>query len=377
MSYARPMTDVVERYLMLGLRLGRHVDGLVDSYYGPPELAAAVNAEEPLAAADLVAQAEALATDLERAGLDDAAPAVARGSGSGAPRLRRHARRREPLVRRRGRRLLRRQAGAGIGGRLPRGSRAARRAAPRSRPARRARPALARGACRGAGPHGQRRSPRSPTDCATAPVASSTCPWARSSSIEEVHDEPWWAFNYYLGDLRSRVVMNVDQLTTASDLVMLAAHEAYPGHHTERVVKEQLLVRDRGFAEESIQLVPTPQSLVSEGIAETASSSCSIDELEQELDALLAGHGLDADLERGSRDRPRPAAAPERRARRRPDRPRTRRLDRRGASARRAMGARHGRAGGAHRALRDRPDLAGVRDHLLGGTGSLRRLRRG
>ena len=25
-----------ERYLELGLRLGKHVDGLVDAYYGPP-----------------------------------------------------------------------------------------------------------------------------------------------------------------------------------------------------------------------------------------------------------------------------------------------------------------------------------------------------
>ena len=83
-----------------------------------------------------------------------------------------------------------------------------------------------------------------------------------------MHDEPWWAFNYYLGDLRSRVVVNSDQQTTAADLVTLAAHEVYPGHHTERVVKEQLLVRDQGFLEESIQLVPTPQSLVGEGIAE-------------------------------------------------------------------------------------------------------------
>ena len=42
------MTDVVERYLTLGLALGQHVDGLVDSYYGPPELADAVNAPPPV-----------------------------------------------------------------------------------------------------------------------------------------------------------------------------------------------------------------------------------------------------------------------------------------------------------------------------------------
>ncbi len=36
---------VVERYLLLGLRLGRHLDGLVDAYYGPPVLARRVDDE--------------------------------------------------------------------------------------------------------------------------------------------------------------------------------------------------------------------------------------------------------------------------------------------------------------------------------------------
>ena len=118
--------------------------------------------------------------------------------------------------------------------------------------------------------------------------------------VEEVHDEPWWAFNYYLGDLRSRVVVNSDQQTTAADLVTLAAHEVYPGHHTERVVKEQLLVRDQGFLEESIQLVPTPQSLVGEGIAELGLEIVMDAELERELEATLTDHGLEGDLARAS-----------------------------------------------------------------------------
>ena len=47
MPYGYGVAEVVERYLTLGLRLGRHVDGLVDSYYGPAELAEAVNAADP------------------------------------------------------------------------------------------------------------------------------------------------------------------------------------------------------------------------------------------------------------------------------------------------------------------------------------------
>ena len=39
--------SAAERYLRLGLQLGRHVDGIVDAYFGPPRLAAAVEAEPP------------------------------------------------------------------------------------------------------------------------------------------------------------------------------------------------------------------------------------------------------------------------------------------------------------------------------------------
>ena len=59
--------DVVERYLLLGLRLGRHVDGLVDAYYGPPELAAQAEAEEPIPPAALAAEADTLLAEVEPA----------------------------------------------------------------------------------------------------------------------------------------------------------------------------------------------------------------------------------------------------------------------------------------------------------------------
>ena len=134
--------------------------------------------------------------------------------------------------------------------------------------------------------------------CAHACATLVDLPDGEQLVVEEVHDEPWWAFNYYLGNLRSRVVLNSDQQTTAADLVTLAAHEVYPGHHTERVVKEQLLVREQGFLEESIQLVPTPQSLVGEGIAELGLEVIIDDELERELDAALSAHGLEGDLAR-------------------------------------------------------------------------------
>ena len=115
--------------------------------------------------------------------------------------------------------------------------------------------------------------------------------------VEEVRDEPWWAFNYYLGGLRSRVVVNLDVPTTCDDVVELAAHEVYPGHHTEHAVKEQHLIRDQGRLEESIQLVPTPAALVSEGIAETGPSIVVDGDVPIRLTEILRRQGLDYDFE--------------------------------------------------------------------------------
>ena len=53
--------DFVERYLLLSLRLGRHIDGFVDFYYGPPGLAERVKGEEPAAPAALADEARELA----------------------------------------------------------------------------------------------------------------------------------------------------------------------------------------------------------------------------------------------------------------------------------------------------------------------------
>ena len=86
--------------------------------------------------------------------------------------------------------------------------------------------------------------------------------------------------------------MNIDVPTTGLDLIHLAAHEVYPGHHTEHAVKEQLLARDQGAIEESIQFVPTPQAVLSEGIAETGEDLLG-DETRQAAYDVLRRHGIE------------------------------------------------------------------------------------
>ena len=56
--------------------------------------------------------------------------------------------------------------------------------------------------------------------------------------VSLVRDQPWGAYNWYDGGLRSRVDINTDLPIRASDLVHTVAHETFPGHHLEHAWKE-------------------------------------------------------------------------------------------------------------------------------------------
>ena len=83
---------------------------------------------------------------------------------------------------------------------------------------------------------------------------------------------------------------------SAIELLGLTIHETYPGHHAERCSKEHLLVRGRGLLEETLVLVPTPQSLVSEGIAKLAPYLLLEGEGGPALAAVVHDAGIELDL---------------------------------------------------------------------------------
>jgi hypothetical protein len=114
--------------------------------------------------------------------------------------------------------------------------------------------------------------------------------------VEIVHDKPYLAFCSYLGDLRSRISVNVTLPMSAIELLILTLHETYPGHHAERCSKEHLLVRDRGLLEETLVLVPTPQSLITEGIGELAPEVLLQGDGGAALAAVVHDTGIDLDL---------------------------------------------------------------------------------
>ena len=283
------MVDRGEAYVLLGLRLGRHAEGLVDAYYGPPELKAQGDAEPLAEPADLVAQGDSLIAELHDGWLRDQALGLRTCAGKLAGEEISYSDEVERCY--------------GV------------------RPERRGTESYAAAHERlnellpGSGPLNERyqawrREVTVPAELvvplvqdAVAALRDATArlvelPEGEQLVVEGVHDEPWWAFNYYLGDLRSRVVINLDVPTTYRECVHLAGHEVYPGHHTEHALKEQLLVRGQGKIEEAIQLVPTPSALVDEGIAETGPDLLMDDELRARLVAAARRHGLDynADL---------------------------------------------------------------------------------
>ena len=94
-------------------------------------------------------------------------------------------------------------------------------------------------------------------------------PEDESIEIRMVQDQPWSGYNWYLGNGRSRVDLNTDLPIYAYRLTDLLAHEGYPGHHTEHALKERLYT-EHGLGEHALQLINTPECLISEGIATVA-----------------------------------------------------------------------------------------------------------
>ncbi len=93
-------------------------------------------------------------------------------------------------------------------------------------------------------------------------------PPGEEASLNLVEDQPWTAYNWYLGDYRSRIDLNTDLPVRIDQAVLVVAHEAYPGHHTEHAIKEYRLYRQDGRAEHAVQLLVAPESVLAEGIAE-------------------------------------------------------------------------------------------------------------
>ena len=283
------MTDVVERYLALGLAMDRHVSGLVDAYYGPKAIAERVAASTLMAPEHLVVEARALIGAIDAgeplgdpAGADPTRYRAEVVADAGRDAARRHFLRSQSLG------LLtsaRKLAGEPISYADEVES------CYGVRPRRFSEDDFAEAHRRleevvpGSGPLAERyvawreaqAVPVEQLEMAVASLAEDLqdrtrtlfdLPDGERVDFALVRDKPWSGFNYYLGGLRSKVEINVDLPVLSTSLGHLVAHEAYPGHHTERVRKEVGLVRRHQCWEESIVLIGTPENLIAEGLAD-------------------------------------------------------------------------------------------------------------
>lgn len=259
------MDEVAERYLRLGLGLGKHVDGLVDGYYGPPELAES----DPQSLEELLEDARTLRAHVAMADLEeqrrrwltaqiDGLECVAEMTAGVEVPWRDAVRRCYGLEIERTPEERFDEAHGRLEGVLPGSGELADRL------------------------EAWRRTQDVPTDrllpgfhALVDELRSRTAelvelPDGERFNAQLVSGEPWGAYNWYLGDLESRIDINTDLPVRSYFLAILAAHEGYPGHHTEAACKEARLVRGEGRDELSILLIHTPECLVAEGIATNA-----------------------------------------------------------------------------------------------------------
>ena len=279
---------MVDRYITLGLRLGRHIDGLVDAYYGPPGHADRVHSEPVFPPERLMAEARSVLADIDAGAPLDTAGGTGPGGtdgatgGDGAAPARRRWLRAQVLG-------LATTASKLHGDAIGYADEVE--ACYGVRPTRVPEEELLDAHRRldevlpGTGPLADRlvawrESHAVPVDKLRAVIDSLAedlrartatlfgLPEGEHVEFELVTGQPWSGFNYYQGGLSSRVAVNTDLPVLSTNVAHLVAHEAYPGHHTEHTRKEVGLVRRRRWLEESIFLVGTPQCLLAEGLAD-------------------------------------------------------------------------------------------------------------
>jgi len=88
--------------------------------------------------------------------------------------------------------------------------------------------------------------------------------------IESTQGHNWKAFCRYIGNFTSRIEINIDAPYIWTDILPFCAHEGYPGHHMEGIIKEHLLYEEQNLFEQCIFIPNTPPNLISEGIGEIA-----------------------------------------------------------------------------------------------------------
>jgi hypothetical protein len=134
--------------------------------------------------------------------------------------------------------------------------------------------------------------------CRARTLAHIRVPPGERFDLEYVKGTSWNAYNWYKGNYRSLIQVNLDFPIPVDRAIDLACHEGYPGHHVYNASLEASLVRGRGWLEFSVYPLFTAQSLIAEGSANFGIDMAfpSSERTEFERDSLFPLAGLDTSL---------------------------------------------------------------------------------
>ncbi|WP_374275941.1 hypothetical protein [Brevundimonas sp.] len=291
------LNALAEDYVRLILEIGEREEGYVDAYYGPPEWAAAAEAN-PRSVDQLTQAAATLTRDLEAVNASGADPA---------------------LIQRR-KYLLAHVSAAALRLRMIAGDEPAFAdeafglfgIRPEIRPLESYQPVLAEmdALLPGEGSLAERAAAfraryvipperveavmqAAIAECKRRTEAHIGLPAGESFDLGFVTDKPWSGYNYYLGNSKSRIEINVELPIGIDRAVDLGCHEGYPGHHVYNALLERTFVTERGWMEMSVYPLFSPMSFVAEGSAnygiDLAFPPAELDRFETEVLYPLAG----------------------------------------------------------------------------------------
>lgn len=287
------MDEIAERYVRLALALGRHDPDYVDAYYGPVEWRERADAEDLDLDAIAVSAREALA-DLVAAG------ARSERGVSVVGQLTALAARAECLS---GHELAFDAESAALYGVV----------APSCSETELAGLVTELdGVLPGAGGVGERYAAFSaefvvPPDrlrpvvaatmreCRRRTAAHIDLPDGEDVDLAFVADRPASGESRYLGNAQSRIEISTELPLRIDEIVDLAAHEGYPGHHVASTLIDGQLVRGRGWVEFTMLALYSPLAMVMEGTAVLAPDVAfpGADRLAYERSVLYPLAGLD------------------------------------------------------------------------------------
>lgn len=279
---------IAERYLELGLRLGRHESELVDSYYGPEELKQRVD-EEPLREpARLAADAAELLADIDEPWLAAQVRALETTARTLAGEELPYAEEVELTYGIRPRWTNEEQFERGH--------------------------ALLNHALPGSGDLAARygrwfeaaavpsAAVEQAVETAMAIVRERTraaigLPDGEQIELEIVTGERWFGYAHYVGGYRTRISVNTDLSFPSAELLWFSGHEGYPGHHTQRVWQEADLVRGEGRLDATMDLLWSPDAVIAEGVAESGPELVLDADAHRELAERARPLGIEYDAE--------------------------------------------------------------------------------